>query len=114
MYSEVGQGNPGAMPPASAVRIRKVWTLTDTIMRILVIQRATGFFLGKQGHWVKHKYLALTFPTSTEALSFCLANKLTDLDFLLHFKASSFDLRLSEILCQPPHTAAKFGARTPA
>jgi hypothetical protein len=65
-------------------------------MKVLVMQQ--GLYLGRHGAWVQSKELAARFRTSSEALDYCVSKGLRNVDFLLRFEDSHWDIRLPGIL----------------
>ncbi len=63
-------------------------------MQILVQQKGTRLFLGKDGTWVEHKDLAHRFSSSAEALDHCTRNTIFGFDILLTFQDSVWDIRI--------------------
>lgn len=63
-------------------------------MKILVQNRRTNAFLMGETQWVKQMDHARTFPTSLEALRFCVNRQLEDMDLLVCFNGRRNDLRL--------------------
>ncbi len=71
-------------------------------MHIMVMQKGTALYLGRHGAWVEHKRLALQFKSSTQALDYCLSKQLSEVDFLLHFEDSHWDIRVPSVLNGQP------------
>lgn len=67
-------------------------------MQILVMQKGSGLYLSPQGSWIGKKHLALHFKSSAEALDYCLNKGLSEVDFVLHFEDSQWDIRVPSVL----------------
>ena len=67
-------------------------------MRILLQQKNTGLYLKELGVWVPNAGAATDFPSSTKALAFCAANKITDVQLVLKFKEHHYDIVLPTTL----------------
>lgn len=63
-------------------------------MRILLQQKNTGLYLKEPGFWVPNAADATDFLSSTKALAFCAANKITDVQLVLKFKEQHYDIVL--------------------
>ncbi len=63
-------------------------------MQVLVQHKETGFYWGRDGSWVELKRLAMDFKTSVGALEFCARKQLKDVEILLCFNESVWDIRL--------------------
>jgi hypothetical protein len=63
-------------------------------MRILLQQRNTGLYFKDVGAWVRTSADAMNFVNSTEAIDFCVANKLTDIQVVLKFEEEKYDIVL--------------------
>lgn len=64
-------------------------------MRILLQQKNTGLFFRDLGKWVQSSSEAMDFVSSSRAIDFCLANKLTGLQLVFKFEDQPY-----EIVCQ--------------
>lgn len=63
-------------------------------MRILIQQVGTGLFLKACGQWVQDKSQAQAFDTSNHAVEFCQERGLQQVQILLSFSDSRYDLVL--------------------
>ena len=63
-------------------------------MRIVVQNRKTNAFLTAEKRWVQQLDFARSFPTSLEALRFCLETNLTNIDVVVCYPGMKSNLRL--------------------
>lgn len=63
-------------------------------MEILVQQKGSRLFLGKNGIWVEQKECAERFNSSAEALEHCMRHAIHGFEILLTFQDSIWDIRL--------------------
>jgi hypothetical protein len=63
-------------------------------MRIVLQHRDSGLYFRDVGAWTENAPEALDFVDSTKALEFCAANKLSDLQIVLKFEESAYDIVL--------------------
>jgi hypothetical protein len=63
-------------------------------MRILLQQKDTGLYFNNVGMWVRNGAEALDFVSSTAALEFCVANKLSGVQLVLKFEEQEYDIVL--------------------
>jgi hypothetical protein len=63
-------------------------------MKILVQDRKTHEFLTADKRWVRHLDYARTFPSSLDALRFCVDANLTNIDVLVCYPGTKTNLRL--------------------
>lgn len=63
-------------------------------MRILVQDRRTNAFLTRDAKWAKQLDYARPFPTSIDALRFCVERELRDMDVLVCYPGHRNSLRL--------------------
>ena len=63
-------------------------------MRILLQQKNTGLYLKTLGAWVANAAEATDFLSSTKALAFCAANKVSDVQLVLKFEEHHYDIVL--------------------
>jgi len=66
-------------------------------MRILLQAKATDLYFKDVGVWVRNGNDALDFVSSTAAIDFCVANKLTDVQVVLKFDEHKCDIVLPEM-----------------
>jgi len=64
-------------------------------MRILLQQKNTGLYLKDVGAWVTNAAEATDFLSSTKALAFCSANKISDVQLVLKFDEEHYDIVLA-------------------
>jgi len=67
-------------------------------MRILLQQKNTGLYLKALGAWVANAAEASDFPSSTKALAFCAANRISDVQLVLKFEEHHCDIVLPTTL----------------
>ena len=58
-------------------------------MRVLVQNCITRKFLGEDGLWLNNQAEAKVFRAGLEALDFCFANKLDDVQVVMHFDSAT-------------------------
>lgn len=63
-------------------------------MRILLQQKNTGLYFKDLGAWVANAVDATDFLSSTKALAFCAANKISDVQLVLKFDQEHYDIVL--------------------
>ena len=63
-------------------------------MRILLQQKETGLYFKDVGAWVPHGAEAMDFVSSTAAIDFCVANRLTRVQVVLKFDEQKYDIVL--------------------
>ena len=63
-------------------------------MRIVVQDRRTNEFLTSEKRWVRQLDFAQAFATSLDALRFCVAKDLTNIDMLVCYPGAKSNLRL--------------------
>ena len=63
-------------------------------MRILLQQKNTGLYLKDIGAWVANSAEAADFLSSSKALAFCAANKISDVQLVLKFEEHHYDIVL--------------------
>lgn len=63
-------------------------------MRILLQQKNTGLYLKELGEWVNTAAEATDFLSSTRALAFCAANKISNVQLVLKFDEQHYDIVL--------------------
>ncbi len=64
-------------------------------MRILLQQKKTGLFFGNVGEWVSGSFEAMDFVSSSRAIQFCVANRLSGVQLVFKFEDQPY-----EIVCQ--------------
>ena len=64
-------------------------------MRILLQQKKTGLFFGNVGQWVTGSSEAMDFVSSSKAIQFCVANRLSGVQLVFKFEDQPY-----EIVCQ--------------
>jgi hypothetical protein len=67
--------------------------MRDTMkrVRILVQQKETGLYLKNLDSWDRHGSEAKDFMTSTNAINFCVANKLSGVNVVLKFEEEPYE-----------------------
>ena len=63
-------------------------------MRILVQQKENGLYFKDIEGWTRDQSEAMEFLSSTEAIDFCVANKLSDVQLVLRFDEEKTDIIL--------------------
>jgi len=63
-------------------------------MRILLQQKETGLYVKDVGAWTREPAGAMDFVSSTRAIDFCVANKITDVQLVLKFDEQLHDIVL--------------------
>jgi hypothetical protein len=63
-------------------------------MRILLQQKDTGLYFKDIAQWTEQGQEAMDFASSTAAIEFCAANKLTGLQIVLKFEEEKCDIVL--------------------
>jgi hypothetical protein len=63
-------------------------------MRILLQQKDTGLYFEDIAQWAENSEEAMDFVSSTAAIEFCAANKLTGLQIVLKFDEEKCDIVL--------------------
>ena len=63
-------------------------------MRILLQQKDTGLYFKDIDAWTRQRAEAMDFVSSTAAIDFCVANKLTDVQLVLKFEEHQYDIVL--------------------
>jgi len=63
-------------------------------MRILLQQKETGFYLKDPASWTTNPQEAIDFPSSTRAIDFCVANKISGVQLVLKFDGQRYDIVL--------------------
>jgi hypothetical protein len=77
-------------------------TVTDTIpprgcskgsnMRILLQQKESGLYFRDIGSWDPNPFEAMDFFSSTAAIDFCVANKISNVQLVLKFDEQRYDI----------------------
>jgi len=67
-------------------------------MRILLQQKTTGLYFKALGAWVPNSADANDFLSSSRALAFCAANKISDVQLVLKFDEHHYDIVLPTTL----------------
>ena len=63
-------------------------------MRIVLQQKDNGLYFRDVGSWVYHSSEAMDFVSSTAAIDFCVANKLSKVQLVLKFDEQKYDIVL--------------------
>jgi hypothetical protein len=79
-------------------------------MRIVLQQKETGLYFKDIGAWVRTSVEAMDFVSSTTAIEFCLANKLSGVHLVLKFEDQQYDIVMpaqptSEVPANRPHVS---------
>ena len=67
-------------------------------MRILLQQKNSGLYFKDLGAWVANAGDATDFLSSTKALAFCAAHKISDVQLVLKFEEHHYDIVLPTTL----------------
>ena len=73
---------------------------TSQRMRILLQQKDTGLYFRDIASWTHSSQEAMDFVSSTAAMEFCAANKLTGVQIVLKFDAEHSEIVLPAIVPQ--------------
>jgi hypothetical protein len=68
------------------------------MMRILLQQKDTGFYLQDDGAWTRDSAEAMDFLSSTRAIDFCAAHKISGVQLVLKFEEQHYDIVLPMVL----------------
>lgn len=63
-------------------------------MRILLQQKDTGLYFKDVGAWDADPGVAMDFLSSTAAIDFCVANKISNVQLVLKFEEQRYDIVL--------------------
>ena len=63
-------------------------------MRILLQQKGTGLYFKDIDSWARNSAEAMDFVSSTAAIEFCAANKLSGVQLVLKFEEQQYDIVL--------------------
>jgi hypothetical protein len=63
-------------------------------MRILLQQKETGLYFKDVGEWDPDPIQAMDFLSSTSAIDFCVANKISSAQIVLKFEEQRYDIVL--------------------
>jgi len=63
-------------------------------MRILLQQKKSGLYLKEAGDWTSDATEAIDFLSSTRAIDFCVANRVSDVQLVLKFEEQLYDIVL--------------------
>jgi hypothetical protein len=61
-------------------------------MRILLQQKDTGLYFKDVGAWIREPAEAMDFLSSTAAIDFCTANKISGVQLVLKFEEQRYDI----------------------
>jgi hypothetical protein len=75
-------------------------------MRILVQQKETGLYFKDVGAWTRNPLEAVDFLSSTEAIEFCVMNKISDVQLVLKFEEQQYDIVLP-VLARQSHRGSE-------
>jgi hypothetical protein len=75
-------------------------------MRILLQQKNTGLYLKELDAWVANPADATDFLSSTKALAFCAANKISNVQLVLKFDEEHYDIVLPTTLGRATRSAS--------
>jgi len=65
-----------------------------TKMKVLLQHTETGFYLNEAGVTTEDRAQAMEFLSSTQAIEFCMARKIADMQIVLRFDEQQFDIVL--------------------
>jgi hypothetical protein len=60
-------------------------------MRILLQQKETGLYVKNADSWARQRSEAMDFMSSTSAIDFCVANKLSGVHVVLKFEQEPYE-----------------------
>jgi len=63
-------------------------------MRILLQQKKTGLYFKEIGEWVQDAGSAVDFLSSTKAMAFCAAHRISEVQIVLKFDEHHYDIVL--------------------
>ena len=63
-------------------------------MRVLLQEKETGLYFEEVGHWTPAPKEAMDFLSSTKAIDFCVANKISGVQLVLKFEEPLHDIVL--------------------
>ena len=72
-------------------------------MRILLQEKATGLYFQGAGSWTPEPAEALDFLSSTKAIDFCVANKISGVQLVLKFEGQLHDIVLPMVIDRRYH-----------
>jgi hypothetical protein len=75
-------------------------------MRILLQQKQTGLYFKDIGQWSESTADAWDFLSSTSAIDFCVANKISDVQLVLKFEDHPYSI-VMPVLTKNSHTAER-------
>ena len=75
-------------------------------MRILLQQKNSGLYFKALGAWTPNAADATDFLSSTKALAFCAANKISDVQLVLKFDEQHYDIVLPATVGRPTRSMA--------
>lgn len=75
-------------------------------MRILLQQKNTGLYVKALGVWTHNPGDANDFLSSSKALAFCAANKISDVQLVLKFDEEHYDIVLPTTLGRHARSAS--------
>ncbi len=61
-------------------------------MRIVLQQKATGLYFQDINAWARQSTEAMDFVSSSAAIDFCVANKISDVQLVLKFEEQRYDI----------------------
>jgi len=76
-------------------------------MRILLQQKETGLYFRDVGAWDPDPAQAMDFLSSTSAIDFCVANKISHVQIVLKFDEQRYDIVLPVLPPQDSHEPRK-------
>ena len=75
-------------------------------MRILLQQKNSGLYFKELGAWTLNAAEATDFLSSTKALAFCAANKISDVQLVLKFDEQHYDIVLPTTVARTARSVA--------
>lgn len=73
-------------------------------MRILLQEKETGLYLKDVGNWTPEPTAAMDFLSSTRAIDFCVANKISGVQLVLKFEEQLHDIVLPMVTDRRYHS----------
>jgi hypothetical protein len=78
-----------------------------TTMRILLQQKQTGHYFKTTGAWTREPGEGMDFISSTHAIEYCIANKLSDVQLVLKFEEQHYDIVLPMVTDRRHHASVQ-------
>lgn len=76
-------------------------------MRILLQQKETGHYFKEAGAWTREPGEGMDFISSTRAIEYCVANKISDVQLVLKFEEEHYDIVLPMVTDRRYHAGGQ-------